>query len=140
MTTAVVAPPSKDQASKMKKPISKVVVLGAGTMGAQVAAHAASKDLEVVLLDMVPDGAEDRNALAKGAIARMRKLKPSPYHLPEHKDAIRAGKFEDDIEELADADWVDLAQLPWIGSDGYCPFETLTDDLFQRRGFQIGNR
>jgi DNA-binding transcriptional LysR family regulator len=37
---------------------------------------------------------------------------------------------------LVDADWVDLAQLPWIGSDGYCPFETLTDDLFRQRGLQ----
>ena len=35
---------------------------------------------------------------------------------------------------LAKADWVDVAQLPWIGSDGYCPFETLTADLLQQRG------
>ena len=90
----------------MKNTIKKVVVLGAGTMGAQVAAHAASKDLEVVLLDMVPKGAEDRTALARGALERMRKLKPSPYHLPEHRQAIRPGNFEDDWKELADADWI----------------------------------
>jgi len=37
---------------------------------------------------------------------------------------------------IASADWADLAQLPWISSDGYCPFQTLTDVLFQQRGLQ----
>jgi DNA-binding transcriptional LysR family regulator len=37
-------------------------------------------------------------------------------------------------ERLAAADWSDLTQLPWIGTDGYCPFESLTADLFQQRG------
>ncbi len=103
----------------MKNNISKVVVLGAGTMGAQVAAHAASKDLEVVLLDMVPKGAQDRTVLAKGMLDRMRKLKPSPYHLPEHRQAILPGNFEDDWKELADADWV---------------FEAVIEDLAIKRG------
>ena len=37
-------------------------------------------------------------------------------------------------DRLATADWADLAQLPWIGSDTYCPFESLTAELFQQRG------
>jgi DNA-binding transcriptional LysR family regulator len=37
---------------------------------------------------------------------------------------------------LAAADWDTLAALPWISSDGYCPFETLTAELFQQRGLQ----
>jgi DNA-binding transcriptional LysR family regulator len=38
--------------------------------------------------------------------------------------------------QLVAATWADLAQLPWISSDGYCPFQTLTDALFQQRGLQ----
>src|SRR5262249_40951923 len=38
--------------------------------------------------------------------------------------------------QMATADWADLAQLPWISSDGYCPFQTLTDALFQQHGLQ----
>ena len=34
---------------------------------------------------------------------------------------------------LAQADWKELAEFPWIGTTGYCPFETLTDDLFRQR-------
>jgi 3-hydroxyacyl-CoA dehydrogenase len=44
--------------------IQRVAVLGAGTMGARIAAHIANAGFPVVLLDMVPDGATDRNILA----------------------------------------------------------------------------
>ena len=37
-------------------------------------------------------------------------------------------------DRLATAAWTDLTQLPWIGTDGYCPFESLTANLFQQRG------
>ncbi len=73
-------------------------MLGAGTMGAQVAAHAAARDLSVVLLDLP--------LLAGRALENLRKLKPSPLHLPEHASAIRPGNFEDDWQQLEDADWV----------------------------------
>jgi 3-hydroxyacyl-CoA dehydrogenase len=89
--------------------IHRVVVLGAGTMGAQVAAHLVGMGLEVVLLDIVPKGLEegqDRSVLARQAIAHLKKLKPSPLHLPEDTARIRPGNFEDDWDTLADADWV----------------------------------
>jgi 3-hydroxyacyl-CoA dehydrogenase len=89
----------------MKTDIRKLVVLGAGTMGAQVAAHAVGQGLEVVLLDL-PSPAPDRSALACKAILALKKLKPSPLHLPEHAALIRPGNFEDDWSSLADADWV----------------------------------
>lgn len=38
--------------------------------------------------------------------------------------------------QIAAADWADLARLPWVSSDGYCPFQTLTDALFQQRALQ----
>ncbi len=86
--------------------IRKIVVLGAGTMGAQVAAHAAGAGLDVALLDLVPDGAEDRSVLARKALENLKRLKPSPLHLPSDLLRIRPGNFEDDWSELKDADWV----------------------------------
>jgi 3-hydroxyacyl-CoA dehydrogenase len=90
----------------LKSSIRKVVVLGAGTMGAQVAAHAAGCGLHVGLLDMVPGGASDKSALAKKALENLKKLKPAPLHLEEHLASIHPGNFEDDWKELGDADWV----------------------------------
>jgi glycine/D-amino acid oxidase-like deaminating enzyme len=49
--------------------IGKVAVIGAGVMGAGIAAHIANAGVPVALLDRVPDGAEDRNAIAAGASA-----------------------------------------------------------------------
>lgn len=86
--------------------IKKTVVLGAGTMGAQVAAHLAAQGIEVALLDLVPPGAGERSILARRAIENLRKLKPSPLHLPEHLRQIRPGNFEDDWGQLRDADWI----------------------------------
>ena len=48
--------------------IKKVAVLGAGVMGAGIAAQVANAGVPVVLLDIVPKGASDRSAIAKGAI------------------------------------------------------------------------
>ena len=90
----------------MKHAIRKVVVLGAGTMGAQVAAHLVAQGLDVALLDMVPPGAADRSLLAKKALQTLARLKPSPLHLPDHAALLRPGNFEDDWKELQDADWV----------------------------------
>ncbi len=90
----------------MKLDIKKTVVLGAGTMGAQVAAHLVACGCDVVLLDMVPPGATDKSVLARKAVENLRKLKPGPLHLPEHAARIKPGNFEDDWKELRDADWV----------------------------------
>ncbi|MET0553009.1 MAG: 3-hydroxyacyl-CoA dehydrogenase NAD-binding domain-containing protein [Vicinamibacteria bacterium] len=89
----------------MKSDIKKAVVLGGGTMGAQVAAHLVAQGLEVALLDVV--AAEgDRSAAARKAVENLKKLKPSPLHLPEDAARIRPGNFEDDWAQLKDADWV----------------------------------
>jgi 3-hydroxyacyl-CoA dehydrogenase len=92
--------------ARVKLDIKKAVVLGAGTMGAQVAAHLAGCGLDVALLDIVPAGAEDRSVLAKKALETLKKLKPSPLHLAEHVAAIRPGNFEDDWAHVKEADWV----------------------------------
>jgi 3-hydroxyacyl-CoA dehydrogenase len=90
-----------------RAPIRKVVVLGAGTMGAQIAAHLAGGGLDVSLLDLVPkDAGGDRSRLARRAVENLKRHKPPPLHLPEHAAAIRSGNFEDDWGLLRDADWV----------------------------------
>jgi 3-hydroxyacyl-CoA dehydrogenase len=86
--------------------IKKTVVLGAGTMGTQAAAHLVAQGLEVVLLDMVAPSGSDRSGLARRAVLGLPKLKPSPLHQPEDAAALRTGNFEDDWKELEDADWV----------------------------------
>jgi len=86
--------------------VKKVVVLGSGTMGAQVAAHLAGGGLQVALLDIVPAGATDRSALARRALEALKKTRPSPLHLSADLGLIRPGNFEDDWSELKDADWV----------------------------------
>jgi 3-hydroxyacyl-CoA dehydrogenase len=90
----------------LKTRIKKVVVLGAGTMGAQVAAHVVAQGLDVALLDLPGTGA-DRSAAARRGIGVLRKLKPSPLHLPEHAALLRPGNFDDDLaREAKDADWI----------------------------------
>jgi 3-hydroxyacyl-CoA dehydrogenase len=99
----------------LKTEIRKVVVLGAGTMGAQVAAHLAGTGLEVALLDVVPKEGADRSALAKKGLETLKKLKPSPLHLPTDVARIRPGNFEDHWGELKDADWVFEAVVEDLG-------------------------
>ncbi len=107
MSATLTAPlPARSASRGDALDIRKVVVLGAGTMGAQVAAHLAGIGLEVALLDMVPPGAADRSLLARKALDVLKKLKPSPLHLPGHLALIRPGNFEDDWGELKNADWV----------------------------------
>lgn len=86
--------------------IQTVAVLGAGVMGAGIAAHAASAGLDVLLLDIVPDGAKDRNQLARTAIARCLKTDPAPLMLPGHARRIQPANLEDDLERAAQCDWV----------------------------------
>ena len=105
MTSSALAAGVAPDRQTLKLEIRKAVVLGAGTMGAQVAAHLVAQGLEVVLLD-VPAPPPDRSALAKRALEALGKLKPSPLHLPEHAGLVRTGNFDDDWAQLQDADWV----------------------------------
>jgi len=100
---------SADRGGAMKQDIRKTVVLGAGTMGTQVAAHLVAAGIDVVLLDIIPKGlgeSDDRSGLARKSIAGLRKLKPPPLHQAEHAARIQPGNFQDDWSELGDADWV----------------------------------
>ncbi|HSM51584.1 MAG TPA: 3-hydroxyacyl-CoA dehydrogenase family protein, partial [Thermoanaerobaculia bacterium] len=86
--------------------IEKVGVLGAGVMGAGIAAHLANAGLPVVLLDIVPEGAADRSAIATGAIEKMKKAKPAPFMSAVRAKLVTPGNLEDHLELLADCDWI----------------------------------
>jgi 3-hydroxyacyl-CoA dehydrogenase len=79
--------------------IRTVAVLGAGTMGAQIAAHFANASIPVLLLDVSRDAARD-------GLARARKLKPDPFFTPEGAALVRTGGFEEDLPAITAADWI----------------------------------
>jgi len=86
--------------------IRKVGVLGAGVMGASIAAHVANAGVPVVLLDIVPPGADDRDALAKGAIAKLLKAKPAAFMSAQRAKLVTPGNLEDHLDLLSDCDWI----------------------------------
>ena len=102
------------------KQIRKAAVLGAGVMGATIAAHLANAGLQVLLLDMAPqetNGAEKsagltlhdpkvRNRIAAEGLDGLRKMKPEPFFLPEYAEYIDVGNFDDNMEDVRCCDWV----------------------------------
>ena len=95
------------------KQINKVAVLGAGVMGAGIAAHLANAGIDVLLLDMVPadlqgEGSDprQRSRIASQAVEALVSAKPAPLYLPRYRDYIQAGNFEDDIARLKECGWV----------------------------------
>ncbi len=86
--------------------IEKVAVIGAGVMGAGIAAQVANAGIPVRLLDIVPKEGENRNAIAEGAIARLLKTDPAPLMHPRNAKRIEPGNIEDHLELLADCDWI----------------------------------
>ena len=86
--------------------IRKVTVIGAGVMGAGIAAQVANAGIPVLLLDIVPDQAADRNALAAGAIAKMLKSDPAPFMSARAARLVTPGNVEDDLAQIAGSDWI----------------------------------
>lgn len=80
-------------------PIRSVAVLGAGTMGAQIAAHFANAGVPALLLDLTADAARE-------GLKRVRGLKPDPLFTPEAVSLISTGGFDTDLPRLAQADWI----------------------------------
>ena len=95
----------------MAMEIKKAAVIGAGVMGSGIAAHIANAGIPVTLLDIVPKGAENRNAIAEGAVQRMLKTQPAPLMSSRVAKLIAPGNTEDDLESLADCDWIVEAVL-----------------------------
>ena len=101
--------------------IKRVAVVGAGTMGAQIAAHIANVGIPCDLLDIPPaeltpeeranhltlDSPAVRNRIAQSALDRMKSARTrSPFYVPDAAELIRVGNFDDHAEWLTDADWI----------------------------------
>src|ERR687889_799341 len=89
----------------MSHGIRKVAVLGAGTMGAAIAAHCANAGLEVDLLDVAPDD-DDKNAVVKAGFDRMQNARPAALMNDSVAGRIRIGNFEEHFGRVGEADWV----------------------------------
>ena len=86
--------------------IKKVAVIGSGVMGSGIAAQITNAGLPVLLLDIVPERAEDRNVIAKGAVEKMLKADPAPFMLKRNAKMIECGNLEDDLDKLKECDWI----------------------------------
>lgn len=86
--------------------IRKVAVIGAGVMGAGIAAHIANAGIPVVLLDIVPQGATNRNIVAETAIEKLLKSDPAAFMHKRNARLVTTGNIEDDMGLLADCDWI----------------------------------
>ncbi len=84
--------------------IRNVAVLGAGVMGAQIAAHLGSAGLKVLLYDL--PGKKAANEIAQGALKRLGKLKPSPLASSHTLEAISACNYATDLDRLKQCDLV----------------------------------
>jgi len=100
--------------------INRVAVLGAGVMGATIAAHLANAGLEILLLDIVPKGLDKqeeaqgltlespvvRNRIARNGLQGLLKMKPAPFYLSRYASRIQVGNLVDDLGKLKECDWV----------------------------------
>src|SRR4051794_27444248 len=100
--------------------IEKAAVLGAGTMGAQIAAHLANANIPTILLDIVPrqltpeeekkglslDAKEVRNRIASAGLEGAKKARPAAFFTPEAARLVTVGNFDDDMEKLKDCDLI----------------------------------
>jgi 3-hydroxyacyl-CoA dehydrogenase len=79
--------------------IRSVAVLGAGTMGAQIAAHFANAGVPALLLDLTQD-------IAREGLKRARGLKPDPFFTPDTAALVSTGGFDTDLARLEGVDWI----------------------------------
>src|SRR6267378_2502170 len=100
--------------------IEKAAVLGAGTMGAQIAAHLANAHIPTLLLDiprreLTPEeqakgltlqSKEVRNRIARNGLDAARKAKPAAFFAPELASLVKIGNFDDDLAKLQDCDLI----------------------------------
>jgi 3-hydroxyacyl-CoA dehydrogenase len=83
----------------MTTDVRSIAVLGAGTMGAQIAAHFANAGVPALLLDLTAD-------VARKGLERARTLKPDPFFTPDAAALVTAGGFDTDFERVATVDWI----------------------------------
>src|SRR5215210_6624875 len=113
----------------MSYTIKRVVVIGSGTMGGGIAAHAANAGLPVYLLDVAPreltpeeekkglklDSPAVRNRVAGAALERLKKSRPAAFFTPEAASLVTAGNLEDNFGWVGEGDWVVEAIVEQLG-------------------------
>src|ERR1043165_4988562 len=96
----------------MSLAIRKVAVLGAGTMGARIAAQVANAGFPCILLDIVPPGTPNdadkaaRNKIVATGLEGLKKSKPAAFADPAFASLITIGNFDDDLKLISQCDWV----------------------------------
>jgi 3-hydroxyacyl-CoA dehydrogenase len=107
--------------------IRKAAVLGAGVMGAAIAAHLANVGIPSLLLDIVPPGAKDRNVIARTGLEKTLKAKPAAFYSKRGAQLVTIGNIEDNLQDLANVDWVIEAVIERldIKQDLYSKLETV---------------
>ena len=83
----------------MTRHIREVAVLGAGTMGAQIAAHFVNAGVPALLLDVTREAARD-------GLERCRTLRPDPFFTPTSHTLVKTGGFDEDLPGIARCDWI----------------------------------
>lgn len=104
----------------MSYTINRVVVIGSGTMGGGIAAHAANAGIPVYLLDIAPseltpeeekrglklDSPQVRNRIVNASLERLKKNKPAAFFTPEVAQLVTVGNLEDNFEWVGEGDWI----------------------------------
>ena len=85
--------------------VRKVAVLGAGVMGAQIAAHLVNVKVPVVLFDL-PAKEGPKNGIVTKAIDNLKKLKPAPLGIPEDAALIEQANYEEHLDKLKECDLI----------------------------------
>jgi 3-hydroxyacyl-CoA dehydrogenase len=86
-------------------PVRKVAVLGAGVMGAQIAAHLVNCKVPVILFDL-PSKEGPKNGIVTKAVEGLKKLKPAPLGIPEDAALIQQANYEEHLDLLKDCDLI----------------------------------
>lgn len=85
--------------------VRKVAVLGAGVMGAQIAAHCSNAEVPVLLFDL-PAKEGDPSGIAKKAIEGLKKIEPSPLAMLDRVHYVEAANYDQHLDKLAECDLI----------------------------------
>ena len=108
--------------------IKKAAVLGAGVMGAAIAAHLANIGIPSLLLDIVPPNAtKDRSVIARTGLEKALKARPAAFYSKRNAALVTVGNIEDNLQDIAEVDWVIEAVIERldIKHDLYTKLETV---------------
>jgi 3-hydroxyacyl-CoA dehydrogenase len=110
----------------MSYQIRKAAVIGAGVMGAAIAAHLANVGIPSLLLDIVPpDTGKDRDLIARSGLEKALKARPAAFYSKRGAGLVAIGNIEDDLQALSGVDWIieAVVERPDIKQNLYASIE-----------------